>query len=161
MPNGIDLRRAVRRIKPHKHARLVRRTDDDLGFADEEKPAGRPLLLDACVYIHALRGKTPVAVDRLLRTRTLFHSAVAVSELSYRIGARIPAGARVRAARKQLEAAIEDIPAHRLVHPGAATWCEAGILAGARARQAGSAIDQEGLNDALICLQGNLLARPC
>jgi predicted nucleic acid-binding protein len=155
VPTAFDLRRALRRLKPDKHIRLIRRSDSDLAFASNEEAIGAPLLLDTCVYLHVLRGNTPVAVDMLLRTRALYHSAVAVAELTFRLGAKIPANKHERMARQQLEAVIGDIPAHRLVCPTAAIWCEAGIVAGIRARAGGISTDQRGVNDALIFLQAH------
>jgi predicted nucleic acid-binding protein len=155
VPTAFDLKRALRRLKPNKHIRRTRRSDSDLAFASNEEPIGAPLLLDTCVYLHVLRGNTPVAVDMLLRTRALYHSAVAVAELTFRLGARIPANQHERMAREELEAVIGDIPAHRLVCPTTAIWCEAGIVAGIRARVEGISTDQRGVNDALIFLQAH------
>lgn len=157
MRPALDIRLLLRRLKPEKNISLRRRPDGDLTFVAEEQPIGLPLLLDTCVYIHVLRGKTPMAVDRLLRTRSLYHSAVAVAEMSYRFGARTPAGARELAARKKLEAAIRDIPDHRLVSPTSDIWAEAGVLAGMRARIGGIGADARGMNDALIFLQARVL----
>lgn len=122
-------------------------------MADGEQPVGAPLLLDTSVYLHVLRGRTPPAVDALLRTRTLYHSATAVAELTFRLGARTAENARERAARVQLRGAIEGIPTHRLVWPTPDVWAEAGILAGIRARLGNLPADQQGRNDALILLQ--------
>ena len=130
-----DLARALRRLKPEKRAApLVRRADADLAFVDDASLAGPPLMLDTCVYLHVLRGKTPDKVDALLRTRTLLHSAVAIAELANRLGARAPANERERDARAKLARAIAEIPEHRVVTPSVVTWGEAGILAGLHAR---------------------------
>ncbi len=124
-------------------------------MAASETPLGPPLLLDTTVYLHVLRGRTPPAVDGLLRTRTLHHSATAVAELAFRLGARRPANAPERAARAQLQGAIDDIPAHRLVWPTPDVWAAAGVLAGIRARLGKLPAEQQGLNDALILLQAS------
>jgi predicted nucleic acid-binding protein len=152
----IDLARMLRRLKPEKRrARLVRRPDSDLSFVEGDTLAGPPLLLDTCVYLHVLRGKTPERVDVLLRSRTLLHSAVAIGELTNRLGARAPAKQRDRAARANLVRAIVEIPEHRVVAPSVTMWAEAGILAGLRARLGGfnEGLEQESLNDALILVQ--------
>jgi predicted nucleic acid-binding protein len=151
-----DLARALRRLKPEKRtAPLARRADADLAFVDKESLAGPPVLLDTCVYLHVLRGKTPDAVDTLLRTRTLLHSAVAIAELANRLGARLPSNDKERAARATLARAIADIPAHRVVTPSAAMWGEAGILAGLHARLGGfnKGQEQDSLNDAILLVQ--------
>jgi predicted nucleic acid-binding protein len=152
----IDLARALRRLKPERRrVRLLRRPDSALPFVDHEDLAGPPLLLDTCVYLHVLRGKTPERLDALLRSRTLLHSAVAVAELTNRLGARIASTERERAGRDQLFRVIRKIPEHRVVAPSVARWSEAGVLAGMRARLGGfnKGQEQENLNDALILLQ--------
>jgi predicted nucleic acid-binding protein len=152
----IDLARTLRRLKPEKRrARLLRRPDSALPFVDDASLAGAPLLLDTCVYVHVLRGQTPQMVDALLCSRTLLHSAVAVGELTNRLGARVPSNLKERAARAELIRAITDIPEHRVVAPSVAMWGEAGILAGLRSRLTGftRGQEQESLNDALILLQ--------
>jgi predicted nucleic acid-binding protein len=152
----IDLARTLRRLKPDKRRpRLLRRAESDLSFVAAENQAGPPLMLDTCVYLHVLRGKTPDRVDALLRSRTLLHCAVAIGELTNRLGARVPLNERERGARANLVRAIAEIPEHRVVAPSVAMWGEAGMLAGLRARLAGfnEGQAQETLNDALILVQ--------
>jgi predicted nucleic acid-binding protein len=151
-----DLARALRRLKPEKRrAPLLRRPDAELPFVDNEGLAGPPLLLDTCVYLHVLRGKTPDKVDALLRSRTLLHSAVVIGELANRLGARVPSNQKERAARVLLARAIAEIPEHRVVAPSVSMWGEAGILAGLHARLAGfnKGQEQDSLNDAIILVQ--------
>jgi predicted nucleic acid-binding protein len=153
---GFDLARALRRYRPEKFIhKLARRDEADLLFVDEADPAGAPLLLDTGVYIHVLRGRTPLKVDTLLAERTLFHSATVISELTYQFGARVPQNERERRAREGLADAISGMPPHRVVLPSTGTWGEAGILAGMRARTGGFAGDPgpRALNDALVFLQ--------
>ena len=149
----LDLQRILRRLKPEKGTTLRLRTDSELPWAADEQRAGAPLLLDTCVYIHVLKGKTPTGVDELLETRTLFHASTAVAELTSRLGSRIPGNAQEHAARKEIVETIRDMPSHRLVSPSPEMWAEAGVLAGVRARLAGTSVEQHGLNDALIYLQ--------
>jgi predicted nucleic acid-binding protein len=156
VPDAFDLDRVLRRLKPEKHTgRIQKRAAAGLPFAENESPAGPPLMLDTCVYLHVLRGKTPITVDNLLRTRTLYHSATVVAELTNRFGARIPANEKEKAARKELADTIRDMPAHRMVVPTMANWGEAGVLVGLRARLGGFNQDQsqDALNDALLLLQ--------
>src|SRR5712691_1459924 len=156
MAAGFDLDRALRRCKPEKHAAGLRTRDDtELPYVDGEQPLGSPLLLDTCVYLHVLRGKTPQKLDDLLRARTVYHSATAIVELTHRFGARVPANDKEEAARERLATAIRRIPAHRVIAPTVAIWGEAGILAGIRARVGGfgQLANQTTLNDALLFLQ--------
>jgi predicted nucleic acid-binding protein len=153
---AFDLDRLLRRLKPERRIdRLERRPDEQLVFVEDEPAAGPPLLLDTCVYLHVLKGRTPGAVDRLIATRTLVHSATAVSELSHGLGRRRPASPRETAARGRLAEAIRSIPAHRVVTPTAEQWLEAGILAGLMFRLCGlqAGAEQTHLNDALMLTQ--------
>ncbi|MBV8752953.1 MAG: PIN domain-containing protein [Hyphomicrobiales bacterium] len=153
---GLDINRVLRRLKPEKHGpSLQRRSDAELLFVESEAVAGAPLLLDSCVYIHVLRGKTPQHVDELLRARTIYHSAVAISELTNRLGSHVPQNERESDAQNELRETIADIPQHRMIIPSVATWAEAGVLAGMRARLGGynKGQEQDGLNDAILLLQ--------
>lgn len=153
MSAAFDIHRALRRLKPEKRKGLQRREDGDLIFAASEDPVGGPLLLDTCAYIHVLQAKAPPAVERLLRTRPLLHSGVAVAELAYRFGARLARNALETSALRKLALAIERIPEHRTLCPGPEDWGEAGILAGLHARLSGAPVEQKGLNDALLLVQ--------
>jgi predicted nucleic acid-binding protein len=156
VPRSFDLDRALRRYKPEKFTyRLARRDETDLLYVDDDELVGAPLLLDTGVYVHVLRGKTPLKVDDLLRTRTLFHSATVIGELTYRLGARVAANEKERRAREGLANVIRNMPAHRVVCPSTSTWGEAGVLAGMRARIGGFPGEpgRRVLNDALIFLQ--------
>jgi predicted nucleic acid-binding protein len=160
VPESFDLDRALRRLKPEKHKNQIpHRAEASLPFAESERPAGAPLLLDTTVYLHVLRGKTPASVNALLDTRTHYHSATVIAELTNRFGARIPSDDKEKAALKELADTIRDIPAHRVVFPTTAMWAEAGILAGLRARVGGFKPhqSQDALNDALLLLQGREL----
>jgi predicted nucleic acid-binding protein len=153
---GFDLDRVLRRRKPEKFTdKLARRDETDLLFVDDADTAGAPLLLDTGVYIHILRGKAPIRVKDLLRTRTLFHSATVISEMTYRLGAHVPTNEKERHARERLAGVIREMPPHRVVCPSTITWGEAGILAGMRARTGGFAGEPgpRTLNDALVFLQ--------
>jgi predicted nucleic acid-binding protein len=153
---AFNLDRALRRYKPDKRFAILRRRDEgELPYVDREELIGSPLLLDTCVYLHVLRGKTPQKVDSLLEGRLVFHSATAIGELTHRFGARLPMNQKEKAAREKLAVAIRRIPAHRVVAPTVAIWGEAGILAGLRARVGGFSqlANQSTLNDALLFLQ--------
>lgn len=148
-----SLARSVRRVRPQrKSAPLVRRSESDLAFAADAPAAGAELLLDTCVYVDVLQGKTPPEVDRLLRTRIVNHSTVALAELTHSFGRLDPTHKGTRAALKEIGAVIEDIPRHRLAPPSGNAFGEAGMLAGLAARLTGAG-GIELLNDALLYLQ--------
>ena len=82
-----DLRRSLRRIKPHRFTRpLPRRPKAALSYVPAAPEPGRDLVLDTCVYIDVLQGNTPPEVDALLRLRTSNHLAVCVAELTHGFG---------------------------------------------------------------------------
>lgn len=155
MSRSVSLDLILRRLKPDKHIQLTPRPEGNLPFVDSEPVAGPPLLLDTCVYVHVLKGKTPTTVDQLLSARTIYHSGTAIAELVHRLGSRIPSNKQETDAHRVLTETIKDIPDHRIVAPPAQIWAEAGILAGIRARTGGfqQAQSQDALNDALIFLQ--------
>ena len=43
-------------------------------------------MLDTCVYIDVLQGRTPDNVDRLVQLRLVNHSSVCLSELTHLFG---------------------------------------------------------------------------
>src|SRR5881227_482529 len=109
-------------------------------------------MLDSCVYIDVLQGRTPTAVDELLRLRIINHSAVALSELTHGFGRLDPTHRGTRGALRELATTLSDIPVHRLLRPSVRTAGEAGMLAGLIARLGGRASGVELLNDAALFL---------
>jgi predicted nucleic acid-binding protein len=153
-----DLAASLRALKPHKRiARLERRSDSDLRWAEDEPVTGPAMLLDTCVYLDVLQGRTPQSVDDLLAARMCRHSAVCLAELTHLFGRLDPAHPSTKSVLAPLRETIEDIPPHRLQAPTDATWAEAGILAGEFARLSDQpknvAAARKILGDALIFLQ--------
>ena len=146
---SFDLQKAERGLKP--------RAVSELRWADDETKAGPPLLIDTTVYLDALQGKTPTAVDDLLRYRSIFHSAVCLAKLTHAFGRLDPAHAATRKALAALAGAIDDIPRHRLFAPDTDLWGKAGMLAGKALRLGrippGQEQERKLLNDSLIHLQ--------
>jgi hypothetical protein len=98
---GFDLGRALRTLKPQKRTRRPeRRPDSQLLWASQQPPIGGPILLDTCVYIDVLRGRSPVSADELLTYRTCHHSCVCLAELTHLFGALDPAHPRTKSALK-------------------------------------------------------------
>ena len=149
-----DRRASIRRIKPQRRTLpLVRRANADLPFLAGQSLVGRELLLDTCVYIDVLQGNTPLEVDRMLETRIVNHSTVALAELTHLIGALDPAHPGTAGALKPLGQTIDDIPPHRLTAPSIRACGEAGILAGVVTRLTGQRKSIALLNDAMLFLQ--------
>ena len=154
---SFDLARAERALKPQSRGVLKVRPEGEQRWADGEAKAGVPLLLDATVYIDTLQGTAPLAVDDLLRYRSIFHSAVCLAELTHAFGRLDPAHPGTRKALAALAGAIDDIPRHRLFAPDTDLWGKAGMLAG-KALRLGRIPPRQGqerklLNDSLIYLQ--------
>ena len=152
---NFDLKRALRHIDPQR-ANCVREPEAELDFVAEPVAAGPQLLLDTCVYIDVLQGKTTRAVDTLLDLRLINHSVACLSELTHLFGRLDPADPRTKIALRQITGVIADIPNHRLGTPSAQACGEAGMLAGLVERSRnprGKTHRSNLLNDATIFLQ--------
>jgi hypothetical protein len=154
---SFNLQKAERALKPQARDVLKARPEATLRWAEGETKAGLPLLIDSTVYLDALQGKTPAAVDDLLRYRSIFHSAVCLSALTHTFGRLDPTQSGTRKALAALSGAIDDIPRHRLFAPDTDLWGKAGILAGKALRMGrippGQGQERKLLNDSLIFLQ--------
>lgn len=159
---GFDLSETLRSLKPQKYnGTLERRADDDLPWIADEAAIGGPMFLDTSVYLDVLQGRSPVEVDRLLTYRRCHHSAVCLSELTHAFGRLDPKHASTKAVLETIEATVKDIPDHRLHAPDAATWGQAGVLAGLLFRLSnlpkGEGHERRFINDALVFLQARQL----
>lgn len=159
---GFDLSETLRSLKPQKYnGTLERRADDDLPWIADEAAIGGPMFLDTSVYLDVLQGRSPVEVDRLLTYRRCHHSAVCLSELTHAFGRLDPKHASTKAVLETIEATVKDIPDHRLHAPDAATWGQAGVLAGLLFRLSnlpkGEGYERRFINDALVFLQARQL----
>jgi predicted nucleic acid-binding protein len=156
---SFDLRDAERKLKPQKGTAALReRPPSALSWAAQESQTGGPILLDATVYIDTLQGRTPAAVDDLLRYRSIFHSAVCLAELTHAFGRLDPRDPRTKKALDAITGVIvDDIPRHRLFEPDIQTWGEAGMLTGKVLRLAqlpkAQGLERKLLNDSLVYLQ--------
>ena len=148
-----DLALSLRRLKPQRiRTAPARRSDADLPFVGDDPGPGHELLLDTCVYIDVLQGRTPDSVDRLLKLRIINHSSVCLSELTHLFGRLDPADPRTSRVLREIARTIDDIPGHRLTTPSVRAAAEAGILAGLMVRLSASTVgrDHAALNDGLI-----------
>jgi len=134
---------------------MVRRPTAALPMIEAPVTAGSELLLDTCVYIDVLQGRTPAAVDNLLEVRIVNHSTVCLAELTHLFGRLDPKHAKTRDVLREIRRMIEDIPDHRLSSPSDAAMGEAGMLAGLVARLSGSERRERPvlLNDSGLYLQ--------
>jgi predicted nucleic acid-binding protein len=155
---SFNLARALRRIKPQRAANaLQRRPTAQLPLVQAPPSAGPELLLDTCVYLDVLQGRTPPSVDDLISARIVNHSTVCLAELTHVFGRLDPAHPGTKGVLSEIRQTIEDMRAHRLTSPSATALGEAGMLTGLaeRLRGARGADPEEHpivLNDAVIYL---------
>jgi predicted nucleic acid-binding protein len=153
---SFELARALRRIKPQRTTDAIRRRSfADLPIVRKPVAAGPELLLDTCVYVDVLQGRTPASVDELLQARIVNHSTVCLAELTHLFGRLDPAHPGTSRVLREIRRTIEDIPGHRLSSPSATATGEAGMLAGLVARLSGAGHGENAtlLNDASLYLQ--------
>jgi len=153
---SFDLARALRRIKPQRtRDKIQRRPIADLPVLRKPISAGPELLLDTCVYIDVLQGRSPVSVDELLGARIANHSTVCLAELTHLFGRLDPVHPATRSVLREIRRTIEDIPGHRLFSPSETAMGEAGMLAGLVLRLSGAHHGDTPtlLNDASLYLQ--------
>jgi predicted nucleic acid-binding protein len=153
---SFELARALRRIKPQRAADTLRRRPvTDLPLVDAAASAGPELLLDTCVYIDVLQGRTPQGADDLLQARIVNHSTVCLAELTHLFGRLDPAHPGAKGLLREVRQTIEDMPDHRLSFLSVTAMGEAGMLARLVARLSGG--DQDGapalLNGASLYLR--------
>jgi hypothetical protein len=150
-----DLRRSLRRIKPHRFIRPLRRRDKtELAFVSGAPAHGRVAGSCCRSHIDVLQGRTPIAVNSLLRLRTVNHLSECVAALTHAFGRLDPLNPATETVLKELARTVADIPPHRLATAATAAVIEAGILAGLLFRLRGLRAGQElaALNDATLYL---------
>ena len=152
---GFDVAAALRWARFDPGRTLARRPDADLAFAGPEDLAGRPLLLDTCVYIDQMQGRAPALLERMTATRQVNHSSVAVQELLHAAGRLDPADRRTGTAVSAIRAQVEAMPAHRLFTPDLEVLGRAALLAGVLSRTQGYGREARlrVLQDAVLFLQ--------
>jgi len=151
---SFDVAASLRRLQPQRTAfSLKHHRDTELLFVTDSLGPGPELLLDTCVYIDSLQGRTPAEVDRLLTLRTVNHSSVALAELTHFFGRLDPRHPETKASLESLRGTLNDIPPHRLTAPSIRACGEAGMLAGLTARITGRAHGPDLLNDTALLLQ--------
>lgn len=130
-----ELWRSIRRYKPEKHIRpLRRRPDSELDFLETTSIKPAKLLYDTTVYIDVLRDQFPMTGDLMLRAVEAWHSPVTEAELISTVGLLEPDNPRTRPAIDRIAAVIDQRPLQRTIVPDVFVWREASILSGILAR---------------------------
>jgi predicted nucleic acid-binding protein len=156
---GFDFDVAVRWARFDPRRTLARRTDEELPFVNQEHIAGQALLLDTCVYIDKLQARTPDIVDRLIATRQVKHSSVAIQELMHAVGVLDPDDRRTPGAVTEIRGLIHSMPPHRIVAPDVDVLGRAALLSGIVCRLQGYAADHKlrALHDCMLLLHAQKL----
>lgn len=152
-----DAARRWARFDPRRT--LARRDNDALPFVGEDLIAGRPLLLDTCVYIDQMQGRSPDILDLLVARRQVNHSTVAIQELMHAVGLLDPGDARTPAAIREIRRMVQAMPAYRVFAPEPDVLGRAALLSGMLCRLQGYAADSRlrALQDCVLFLQAQKL----
>lgn len=144
------LMRATRKARATQT--LPRRADRDLPWFEETSEA---IILDACVYIDQLQGRLPADIEARIVSRSVYHSSLAMAELSFALGRLDPADARTEGAVAAITALMSAIPAQRVLTPGMEQMIQGAVLAGVMARLLGYAEGgrRKALIDAMLASQ--------
>jgi hypothetical protein len=118
----------MRLCKPRKT--LARRQDSDLPFLPEDRIGCQALLLDTCVYIDLMQGRTPDLLDALIATRQANHSSVAAQELMHTVGVLDPNDDRSPTVIDPIRTIVLSMPTHRTFVPDADVLGRAALLSG-------------------------------
>jgi hypothetical protein len=120
---------------------------------------GQALLLDTCVYIDQMQGRTPDLLDVLIATRQPNHSCVAVQELMHTGGVLDPKDDSSPAVIDAIRTLVLSMPAHRTVVPDADVLERAALLSGIICRLQSYAGDRKlrALQDCVLFLQAQKL----
>jgi hypothetical protein len=133
---SVDLRGAVRRLKPEKHRhRITPRPLAALVAVAEITGRGRPALVpDTNVYILSAAGRLPAPAALLLDRALLFHCAVCLAELAVGVANANPALPSWSGVRDHYASLFDSVPDNRVLTPDGQVWTEAGLVAGTLAR---------------------------
>jgi predicted nucleic acid-binding protein len=156
---GFDFDAAVRWARLDPRRTLARRADAELPFASDEDVAGPALLLDTCVYVDKLQGRSPGVVESLTATRLVNHSTIAIQELMHTIGVLDPRDPRTRVATSTIRGLIRSMRPHRIFTPDADILGRAALLCGILCRLQGHSADHKlrALHDCVLLLQAEKL----
>jgi hypothetical protein len=134
---------------------LARRSDEELPFVDAGGSGGQALLLDTCVYIDKMQGRSPRLVEDLIARRQVNHSTVAIQELMHTVGVLDPSDPRTKAVVMEIGKQINTMPPHRIFAPDVDVLGRAALLSGILCRLQGYEKDHKtrALQDCSLFLQ--------
>jgi predicted nucleic acid-binding protein len=152
-----DAARRWSRFDPQRT--LARRSADKLPFIDESPIGGQGLLLDTCIYIDQVQGRSPQGLDDLVARRQVNHSTVAIQELMHTVGILNPSDARTAAVIAEIGMQIKAMPPHRIFAPDIEVLGRAALLSGNLCRLQGYEKDGKlrALQDCVLFLHAQKL----
>jgi predicted nucleic acid-binding protein len=152
-----DAARRWARFNPQRT--LARRPDDQLPFVDASRIAGQAFLLDTCVYIDQMQGRSPPVLQDLIAQRQVNHSTVAIQELMHTVGVLNPSDDRTAGVIAEIGKQIKAMPPHRIFSPDADVLGRAALLSGVLCRLRGYGKDAKlrALQDCVLFLQAQKL----
>lgn len=132
-----DPARLARRLKPAKRlAQLRRRAASELAVGDEETfPRGSRLVFDTTVYVDTAAGRFPPALERMVESGLVHHSAVCIGELCFGLGMLDPRHPETPKSMGTIDSLLADLAgSRRIVVPDENDWAAGAMLAGILAR---------------------------
>jgi hypothetical protein len=156
---GFDFAAVRRWARFDPRRTLARRPDDELPFVDRDLIGGQALLLDTCVYIDQMQGRSPDILDDLVAARIVNHSTIAIQELMHTVGVLDPGDPRTPSVTGEIGRLIEAMPAHRIFAPDPDVLGKAALLSGMVCRLQRYAADHKlrALHDCVLFLQAQKL----
>ena len=109
-------------------------------------------MLDSCVYIDELHDRVPTDIVARVERRGVFHSLLALSELSFSFGRFDPKDSRTAKVLDKIRIHLSPIHDQRLLVPSSKAMMRGAILAGSISRILCYKEEQrlKGFNDAMI-----------
>ena len=156
---GFDFAAVRRWARFDPRRTLARRPDEELPFVDRDLIGGQALLLDTCVYIDQMQGRSPDILDDLVAARIVNHSTIAIQELMHTVGVLDPGDPRTPGVTGEIGRLIEAMPAHRIFAPDPDVLGKAALLSGMVCRLQRYAADHKlrALHDCVLFLQAQKL----
>ncbi|HXZ00791.1 MAG TPA: hypothetical protein VEI03_12380 [Stellaceae bacterium] len=135
MTSPLDLETPLRRVRPQKRRKPLRRRDGLAFVPDDVVPAEvGPVLLDTCVYLDAGKGKLPPGARRLVAGSPLFHCSVCIAEIAYSFGRLDPTHPDTPATLLFMREVLARVRPYRTLAPDRDAYVEAGIITGTLVR---------------------------
>ena len=152
---AFDFDAALRWARLDPRRTLGRRQDAELPFVEAGDLAGQGLLLDTCVYIDQLQGRSSPALGDLISRRQINHSTVAMQELMHTVGVLSPTDRRSAGVITAIGGLIKAMPPHRIFAPDTDVLGRAAPLSGILCRVQGYGRDNKlrALQDCVLFLQ--------